>query len=71
MQASQTTRIGDAGRDAAADLEQSVAATLRTIAAVQAERVAPPVRSARLTLATLYGVSRLQRRLERERELPG
>ncbi|SFV16888.1 hypothetical protein SAMN02799631_06552 [Methylobacterium sp. 174MFSha1.1] len=48
------------------NLERSVAAALRTIAAVQAERSAPPVRSARLRLATIYGVTRLQRRRERE-----
>ncbi|MGX7704377.1 hypothetical protein [Methylobacterium sp. Gmos1] len=48
------------------NLERSVAAALRTIAAVQAERNAPPVRSARLRLATVYGVTRLQKRRERE-----
>ncbi|MCF4126367.1 hypothetical protein [Methylobacterium sp. SyP6R] len=53
------------GDDTAA-LERSVAAALRTIAAVQAERSAPPVRSARLRLATIYGVTRLRRRRERE-----
>jgi len=53
------------GDDTAA-LERSVAAALHTIAAVQAERSAPPVRSARLRLATVYGVTRLQKRRERE-----
>ncbi len=52
--------------DDTAALERSVAATLRTIAAFQAERNAPPVRSARLRLATIYGVTRLKRRRERE-----
>ncbi|TNC15069.1 hypothetical protein FF100_05755 [Methylobacterium terricola] len=52
--------------DETAALERSVAAALRTIAAAQAERSAPPVRSARLRLATIYGVTRLQRRRERE-----
>ncbi len=61
MQPVRTTR----GEETAA-LERSVAAALRTIAAVQAERSAAPVRSARLRLATIYGVTRLQRRRERE-----
>ncbi|AWN49717.1 hypothetical protein DK419_28090 [Methylobacterium terrae] len=52
--------------DETAALERSVAAALRTIAAVQAERSAPPVRSARLRLATIYGVTRLQKRRERD-----
>jgi hypothetical protein len=47
-------------------MERSVAEALRVIAEVQAERGAPPVRSARLTLATIYGVNRLRRRQERE-----
>ncbi|GJD62663.1 hypothetical protein [Methylobacterium frigidaeris] len=76
MQSARTTR----GQETAAEiqsnqiqssqiqsnLERSVAAALRTIAAVQAERSAAPVRSARLRLATIYGVTRLQRRRERE-----
>jgi hypothetical protein len=61
MQPVRTTR----GEETAA-LERSVAAALRSIAAVQAERSAPPVRSARLRLATIYGVTRLRRRRERE-----
>ncbi|MFH6782877.1 MULTISPECIES: hypothetical protein [Methylobacterium] len=61
MQTGRTTR----GEETAA-LERSVAAALRTIAAVRAERSAPQVRSARLRLATIYGVTRLQRRRERE-----
>ncbi len=60
----QPIRITTGNRTAA--LERSVAAALRTIAAFQAERSAPPVRSARLRLATIYGVTRLQRRRERE-----
>ncbi|TGD96916.1 hypothetical protein [Methylobacterium nonmethylotrophicum] len=61
MQPGRTIR----GEETAA-LERSVAAALRTIAAVKAERSAPPVRSARLRLATIYGVTRLRRRRERE-----
>ncbi|ACA18900.1 hypothetical protein M446_4559 [Methylobacterium sp. 4-46] len=45
------------------DLERSVAEALRVIAQVQAERGDAPVRSARLRLATIYGVNRLRRRL--------
>ncbi|MFE1600242.1 hypothetical protein [Methylobacterium sp. ID0610] len=48
------------------DLERSVAEALRIIAEVQAERGDTPVRSARLRLATIYGVNRLRRRLRGE-----
>ncbi|MBY0299527.1 MAG: hypothetical protein K2X71_26430 [Methylobacterium sp.] len=48
------------------DLERSVAEALRIIAAVQAERGAAPVRTARLRLATIYGMNRLRRRLSRD-----
>ncbi|WP_407519324.1 hypothetical protein [Methylobacterium oryzisoli] len=48
------------------DLETSVAEALRIIAAVQAERVAAPVRTARLRLATIYGLNRLRRRLSQD-----
>ncbi|KMO38030.1 hypothetical protein ACQVP2_32290 [Methylobacterium aquaticum] len=57
---------GETTTQAQSNLERSVAAALRTIAAVQAERSTAPVRSARLRLATIYGVTRLQRRRERE-----
>ena len=46
-------------------LERSVAATLRVIAAVHAERAAPPVHAARRRLGEVYGATRLARRLER------
>ena len=48
-------------------LERSVAATLRVIAAAQAEREAPPVHAARRHLGEIYGATRLARRMERER----
>ncbi|AWN51355.1 hypothetical protein [Methylobacterium sp. 17Sr1-1] len=66
MQPVRTPRGEDTAAQSQSNLERSVAAALRTIAAVQAERSAPPVRSARLRLATIYGVTRLQRRRERE-----
>lgn len=56
------------GRDGAdMRLERSVAATLRLIEAVCAERTAPPVQAARRQLAHVYGATRLRRRLERQR----
>ncbi|ACL59359.1 hypothetical protein [Methylobacterium nodulans] len=48
------------------ELERSVAEALRIIAEAQAERVDAPVRTARLRLATIYGVNRLRRRLSRK-----
>lgn len=48
------------------DLGDSVAAALREIEGMRAERAAAPVRSARLTLAAVYGATRLKRKLERE-----
>ncbi|MGU3536357.1 hypothetical protein [Methylobacterium sp. A54F] len=50
-------------------LERSVAATLRLIAATQAERQAPPIHAARLRLSAVHGASRLRKRLERDRRL--
>ncbi|KMO44823.1 hypothetical protein VQ03_00985 [Methylobacterium tarhaniae] len=66
MQPVRTTSGEDTAAQIQSSLERSVAAALRTIAAVQAERNAPPVRSARLRLATVYGVTRLRRRRERD-----
>ncbi|MGY2049876.1 hypothetical protein [Methylobacterium sp. JK268] len=57
---------GDRPATGPIDLERSVAAALRVIAQVQSERGDEPVRAARLHLATIYGVNRLRRRLDRE-----
>ena len=52
--------------DATGRLQHSIATTLCVIAAVRAEREAPPIHAARQTLAQVYGATRLRRRLERE-----
>ena len=46
-------------------LEHCVAHTLRIIAAARTEREDEPVKAARRQLAEIYGVTRLNRRLER------
>lgn len=54
--------------DAATDegrLERSVAAVLRVIDAVQAERQTPPVRAARHRLGRIHRITRLARARER------
>lgn len=48
-------------------LERCVAHTLRVIAAARTERDDAPVKAARRHLAEIYGVTRLNRRLERGR----
>ncbi|WP_156465674.1 hypothetical protein [Methylobacterium sp. Leaf106] len=48
-------------------LERCVAHTLRVIAAARTERDDAPVKAARRQLAEIYGVTRLNRRLERGR----
>ncbi|KQP16777.1 hypothetical protein [Methylobacterium sp. Leaf93] len=48
-------------------LELCVAHTLRVIAAARTERDDAPVKAARRQLAEIYGVTRLNRRLERGR----
>lgn len=57
----------DADHAAERRLERSVSATLRIIAAAHVERQAAPVDAARRRLGEVYRVTRLARRLERER----
>lgn len=52
---------------AATHLEHCVAHTLRVIEAARIEREDAPVKAARRHLAEIYGVTRLNRRLERNR----
>ncbi len=48
-------------------LQLSVAAALQAIATVRAEREAPATHAARRHLGEIHGVTRLRKRLERER----
>jgi hypothetical protein len=57
-------------RAAAERLERSVAAALRAIDAVQAERQTPPVRDARHRLGTIHRMTRLARVRERTGNTP-
>lgn len=59
---------GDAFERARAQgrLQHSIATTLLVLAAARAEREAAPVHAARQQLASVYGATRLRRRLERD-----
>jgi len=59
---------GDAFERARAQgrLQHSIATTLLVLAAARAEREAPPVHAARQRLTSVYGATRLRRRMERD-----